>query len=57
MKKTYISPESLAVRVVPFSVLTVSNPNVTINTEGTIDAESVQTKEANSDNNIWDNEW
>ncbi|MBO7138248.1 MAG: hypothetical protein J6V92_07270 [Bacteroidaceae bacterium] len=57
MKKTYFSPESLVVRVAPFSVLTVSNPNVTINTEDTIDAGSVQTKEATSDTNIWDDEW
>lgn len=57
MKKIYISPESLVVRVAPFSVLTVSNPNVTINTEDTIDAGSVQTKEATSDTNIWDDEW
>ena len=55
MKKTYINPETIVVRLMPTTVLAES-PAVTISTSGSVDAAEVGTKGV-SDVNVWDNEW
>ena len=56
VKKTYINPETIVVRLMPTTVLAES-PAVTINTAGgSVDAGEVDTKGV-SDVNIWDKEW
>ena len=56
VKKTYINPETIVVRLMPTTVLAES-PAVTINTAGgSVDAGEVDTKGV-SDVNVWDKEW
>ncbi|MBR6140985.1 MAG: hypothetical protein IKQ37_04390 [Bacteroidaceae bacterium] len=58
MKKTYISPSFMMVRLNPSrAILTVSNPDVTLNGDeeiGTLDAKAYNPI---SDKNVWDSEW
>ena len=57
MKKTYISPEFLAVQMRPMSILMGSNPSAGIDKSADgINPGSFQTKEV-SDVNVWDEEW
>lgn len=60
MKKIYISPESIEVRLMSSAILAESTtgPNVTVsdNDEDTVDAEDVEVKTITS-KSIWDNEW
>jgi len=55
MKKTYINPETIVVRLMPTTVLAAS-PEVTVSTSGSVDAGSVEAKGV-SDVNVWDKEW
>lgn len=59
MKKTYIIPETIVVRLMPTTaMLQASNPNVTLSTDSknSVNAASVDTKEV-SNVNVWDEEW
>ena len=56
VKKTYINPEIIVVRLMPTTVLAASDPNVTVSTEGSVNAASVETKGV-SNVNVWDEEW
>ena len=56
VKKTYINPEIIVVRLMPTTVLAASDPNVTVNTAGDVDADKVETKSV-SNVNVWDEEW
>ena len=59
VKKTYIIPETIVVRLMPTTaMLQASNPNVTLSTDSnnSINAASVDTKGV-SDVNVWDEEW
>jgi len=58
MKKTYISPESIEVRLMSSAILAVSTtrPNVTIDDDDTVDAEDVEVKTVTF-SSIWDEEW
>lgn len=58
MKKIYISPELLVVRLTSNSaILQASNPDVEINDSGSVDAEDVEVKGYITSDNIWDNQW
>ncbi len=57
MKKTYITPETLTVALGTCQMMAASNPDVTINSLGSVNAGEVGTKEAVSDVNVWDEEW
>ena len=58
VKKTYINPEIIVVRLMPTTAMlqAVSNPSVTVSTNGSVDAGEVDTKGV-SDVNVWDEEW
>jgi len=59
MKKTYIIPETIVVRLMPTTAMlqAVSNPSVTVSTtSGAVAADEVDTKGV-SDVNVWDEEW
>ena len=58
MKKTYISPESIEVRLMSSAILaeSVTRPNVTINDDDTVNAEEVDVK-TYTFRNLWDEEW
>ena len=58
MKKTYINPEIIVVRLMPTTVLAESTPQVTVSTDSSnsVDAGSVETKGV-SNVNVWDEEW
>ena len=57
MKKTYITPETLTVALGTCQMMAASNPDVTINSLGSVNAGQVGSKEAVSDVNVWDEEW
>ncbi len=58
MKKTYISPVFVTVQLnASRAILTVSNPNVTLNTSGEISDLDVKGYSSISDVNVWDSEW
>ncbi len=56
MKKTYINPEIVTVVLGTCKMMAESTPQVTVNTSGSVDAGSVETKGI-TDINIWDDEW
>lgn len=60
MKKIYISPESIEVRLMSSAILaeSVERPNVTVSDDDddTVDADKVDVKTFTS-KNLWDNEW
>ena len=58
MKKIYISPESIEVRLISSAILAESttSPNVTIDDDDSVDAEDVEVK-AVTFSSIWDEEW
>lgn len=56
MKKTYINPQTLVVRVnLTASVLQLSSPGVGIDSTGSVDAGSVEVK--GSSYNVWSDDW
>ena len=55
VKKTYITPETLTVALGTCQMMAQS-PVITVNTEGLVDADKVETKEV-SNVNVWDEEW
>ena len=57
MRKTYICPESLTICLAISQHLAASNPKVTVDTQGSVDAATIETKEVNTSSNAWDNEW
>ena len=58
MKKTYHSP---AVRVTAIEttmhILQVSNPNVTVTPQGSVNAADVEVKSSTPSYNVWDDDW
>lgn len=60
MKKSYITPATLVVKLAPkTTLLTTSNPVVTVNWEDTVDAEEVEVKTYNGGAGSvnWDDDW
>ena len=63
MKKTYISPELLIVKLAPSTaILGLSNrwsldDSLKLDEDKEIGAANVEVKEVFSDINLWDNEW
>ena len=57
MRKIYICPESFTICLAITQHLAVSNPKVTVDTNGSVDADKIETKEVNTSSNAWDNEW
>lgn len=58
MKKTYIAPSLVMVKIAPISVIAYSNPDVWVDPNGEeVDAEKVETKSYISSKNIWEEEW
>ena len=55
VKRPYIIPTSEEIRLGAQKVLAAS-PNVTVNTNGSVDAANVEVK-GTSDKNVWDEEW
>ena len=55
MKKTYITPEALTVALGTCKMMAES-PAITVNTEGSVDADKIETKGVSSVN-VWDEEW
>ena len=56
MKKTYISPETIVVRLMPTTIIAES---LTVNSE-TVNSNEVLTKEdvsTGGSTNVWDEEW
>lgn len=56
MKKTYIIPEALTVVLGSTQMMAVSDPDVTVDSETTIDAGDVEVKGI-SDTKLWDDQW
>ena len=57
MKKTYITPETLAISLTISNIIAASEPHISIG-GGEIDADEVEVKEVNTiDFNLWDKEW
>ena len=54
MKKNYIQPATTVVAVAYALLLGASNPNVTVNTSGSVNAAEVDTKESGNWSNIWE---
>jgi len=57
MKKTYIAPSLVLVRIAPISVIAFSDPQVGLDDSEFVDADKVETKSYISDRNIWEEEW
>jgi hypothetical protein len=57
MKKTYIAPSLVLVRIAPISVIAFSDPQVGLDDSESVDADKVETKSYISDRNIWEEEW
>lgn len=57
MKKTYIAPSLVMVKIAPITVIAFSDPQVDLNPNETIDAGEVGTKSYISNGNVWDNLW
>ena len=59
MKKTYINPSMMVVRLAMTRPLAFSDPSLTIDFDSAsaIDAGAVEVKDYITDVNIWDNEW
>ena len=57
MKKTYINPQTMVVRVNVKSSVLVGSPDVTINTDSnsSVEAGSVDVKGSNY--NVWSDDW
>ena len=53
MKKNYISPDTIEIKIQLSHFITTSDPNVTVHTEGSVDAEKVESRRRND---IWDDE-
>ena len=58
MKKIYIAPSLVTVKIAPLSsVLIVSNPDLALDPNESVDAGLVETKGYISNKNIWEEEW
>jgi hypothetical protein len=59
MKKTYINPNMVVVRLAMTKPLATSDPNVRLNLDDSVDAGDVEAKAYNpiSGKNVWDTEW
>ncbi|MCR5533926.1 MAG: hypothetical protein K6F47_01935 [Bacteroidaceae bacterium] len=57
MKKTYIAPSLVMVKIAPISVIAFSDPQVGLDDSGEVEADKVETKSYISDGNVWDNLW
>ena len=57
MKKTYINPQTLVVRVNVKSSVLIGSPSVSISTDNSasVNASSVDVKSSNY--NVWDDDW
>ena len=53
MKKNYISPDTIEIKIHGSHLLTASDPNVTVDTEESVDADQVGSRRRND---IWDDE-
>lgn len=56
MKKTYISPSLLVVRIAMPRPLAASIPDAALG-DGYVDADKMEVKGVTSDVNLWDEEW
>ena len=56
MKKTYINPEMTAVYTAQ-TLLNATSPSVTINSSGSVDAASVETKGSTQSYDVWADDW
>ena len=56
MKKTYIAPELLVVRLTQMAVL-ASSPDVGIDSDDSVDAGAVEVRSVISNKSVWDEEW
>ena len=58
MKKTYNSP-AVSVTAIETTkhILEISNPHVTINSEGSVDASDVEVKGSTPSYNVWNDDW
>ena len=58
MKKTYIAPNLQVTRLEHSNaILIVSNPDVGINSQGTVNAANVDVKGSTPSYNVWDDDW
>ena len=58
MKKTYINPTLVVVRMNPVNVIMASPFNLDRNTSNALDEGDILVKESgSSDVNVWDDEW
>ena len=59
MKKSYITPATLVVKLAPRTILATSNPVVSVNWEDTVDADKVEVKTYNGGAGSvnWDDDW
>ena len=55
MKKTYNSPKAQVVILRTAHVMAASNPQVTVNPEGSVNANEVEVRR--SGRNVWSEEW
>ena len=57
MKKTYINPNMVVVRLAMTKPLAASDPVVGLKLDDSVDAGDVEVREVISDVNVWNNEW
>ena len=55
MKKIYIIPE-IEIQAVNVETLIAASPDVTVNPEGSVNAENVEVK-GNKNYDVWDDDW
>ena len=58
MKKIYNIPAvKITMLDTTHQLLSASDPNVTVNTSGSVDAEKVDVKSSTASYNVWDDDW
>lgn len=57
MKKTYIIPEMTAVQVAQCLPIAGSDPQVTVNTQGSVEAGDAEVKGNSQSYDVWDDDW